>query len=47
MSKTYEVNIRDDSPEWRPRPTLGSEDYASQEVWNQEKEHIWWGDWIW
>ena len=46
MSKTYEVNIRDDSPEWRPRPTLGSEDYASQEVWNQEKEHIWWGDWI-
>jgi Rieske 2Fe-2S family protein len=46
MSKTYEVNIRDDSPEWRPRPTLSSEDYASQEVWNQEKEHIWWGDWI-
>ena len=46
MSQTYEVNIRDDSPDWRPRPTLGSEDYASAEVWNQEKEKIWWGDWI-
>ena len=46
MSQTYEVNIRDDNSQWRPRPTLGSEDYASQEVWNQEREKIWWGDWI-
>jgi Rieske 2Fe-2S family protein len=46
MSQTYDVNIRDDSLQWRPRPTLGSQDYASQEVWNQEREKIWWGDWI-
>jgi Rieske 2Fe-2S family protein len=46
MSQTYEVNIRDDSPDWRPRPTLSSEDYASHEVWDQERENIWWGDWI-
>ncbi len=46
MSQTYEINIRDDNKRWRPRPTLGSEDYASQEVWDQEKERIWWGDWI-
>ena len=46
MSQTYDVNIRDDKAQWRPRPTLGSEDYASADVWNQEKEKIWWGDWI-
>ena len=46
MSQTYEINIRDDNKRWRPRPTLSSADYASPEVWEQEKEHIWWGDWI-
>jgi glycine betaine catabolism A len=46
MSQTYEINIRDDHKKWRPRPTLSSADYASAEVWEQEREHIWWGDWI-
>ncbi len=46
MKQAYEVNIRDDSPDWRPRPTLSSADYASPEVWAEEKERIWWGDWV-
>jgi glycine betaine catabolism A len=46
MSQTYDINIRDDRAEWTPRPTLGSDDYASEEVHQQEKERIWWGDWI-
>jgi glycine betaine catabolism A len=39
-------SIRDDSKLWRPRPTLGSEDYTSQAVYDDEREKIWWGDWV-
>jgi Rieske 2Fe-2S family protein len=38
--------IRYDEKEWRPRPTLSSADYTSQEVWDEERERIWFGDWV-
>jgi glycine betaine catabolism A len=38
--------IRYDERDWRPRPTLGADDYRSLEVWNDERERIWWGDWV-
>jgi Rieske 2Fe-2S family protein len=47
MAKTeHEIKIRNDEVEWEPRPTLGSGDYASLEVWDEERERIWWGGWI-
>jgi Rieske 2Fe-2S family protein len=47
MAKTeQEIKIRNDEVEWEPRPTLGSEDYASLEVYREEQEKIWWGDWV-
>ncbi|HEX7248616.1 MAG TPA: Rieske 2Fe-2S domain-containing protein, partial [Actinomycetota bacterium] len=47
MAKTeQEIKIRNDEVEWQPRPTLGSADYASLEVWEQERERIWFGEWI-
>ena len=36
----------DDREPWRPRPTLGGSDYTSPEVYEQERERIWWGDWV-
>ncbi|HEX6130922.1 MAG TPA: aromatic ring-hydroxylating dioxygenase subunit alpha [Actinomycetota bacterium] len=38
--------IRYDERDWRPRPTLGGDDYTSAEVWEQERETIWFGDWV-
>ena len=32
--------------DWRPRPTLGGADHTSFEVWDEERERIWWGDWV-
>jgi Rieske 2Fe-2S family protein len=47
MAKTeHEIKIRNDEVEWEPRPTLGSADYASPQVWEDEREKIWWGEWI-
>lgn len=46
MSQAEDTKIRNDEVEWEPRPTLASADYASSDVWAQEKERIWWGDWI-
>jgi Rieske 2Fe-2S family protein len=47
MAKTeQEIKIRNDEVEWEPRPTLGSADYASPEVWEDEREKIWWGEWV-
>jgi Rieske 2Fe-2S family protein len=34
------------SPTWRARPTLAGTDYASVEVWEEERERIWFGGWI-
>jgi len=31
---------------WRPRPTLSGRDYTSADVYEQEREKIWWGDWV-
>jgi glycine betaine catabolism A len=39
-------SIRDDRAPWRPRPTLGSEDYTSRAVYDDEREKIWWDDWV-
>src|SRR5688572_10898025 len=47
MAKTeQEIKIRNDEVEWEPRPTLSSSDYSSPEVWQQERERIWFGEWI-
>jgi Rieske 2Fe-2S family protein len=32
--------------DWRPRPTLTGRDHTSLEVWDEERERIWWGDWV-
>jgi Rieske 2Fe-2S family protein len=34
------------TPSWRARPTLAGTDYASVEVWEEERERIWFGGWI-
>jgi glycine betaine catabolism A len=39
-------HVRDDREAWRPRPTLAGADYTSWGVYQQEREHIWWGDWV-
>jgi Rieske 2Fe-2S family protein len=39
-------HVRDDRAPWRPRPTLAGADYTSLEVYQDEREKIWWGDWI-
>jgi Rieske 2Fe-2S family protein len=46
MKQAEEIKLRNDDLEWAPRPTLGSADYASPEVWEDEREKIWWGDWV-
>jgi phenylpropionate dioxygenase-like ring-hydroxylating dioxygenase large terminal subunit len=38
--------IRYDDAVWTPRPTLSGADYVGREVYEQELERIWWGDWI-
>jgi Rieske 2Fe-2S family protein len=39
-------HVRDDQEAWRPRPTLPGTDYTSWDVYQQEREKIWWGDWV-
>jgi Rieske 2Fe-2S family protein len=39
-------HLRYDERDWRPRPTLSGRDYVSWEVYEQERERIWWGDWV-
>jgi Rieske 2Fe-2S family protein len=41
-----EEPIRYDEAEWRPRPTLSGADYTSLEVYHEERERIWWGEWV-
>jgi Rieske 2Fe-2S family protein len=38
--------IRYDDAVWAPRPTLTGADYVSRDVYEEERERIWWGDWI-
>lgn len=46
MLDEHDVKIRNDSVEWVPRATLGGQDYTSAEIYDQERERIWWGDWV-
>ena len=46
QTESYRPNIREDGVAWRPRPTLSGADYRSPEVYEQEQENIWWGDWV-
>ncbi len=38
--------IREREGHWKPRPTLSGSDYTSPEVWEEERERIWFGDWV-
>jgi phenylpropionate dioxygenase-like ring-hydroxylating dioxygenase large terminal subunit len=38
--------IREREDRWKPRPTLSGSDYTSPEVWEEERERIWFGDWV-
>ncbi|HZD17758.1 MAG TPA: aromatic ring-hydroxylating dioxygenase subunit alpha [Actinomycetota bacterium] len=40
------THLRYDEHEWQPRPTLSGADYTSFEVYDEERERIWWGDWV-
>jgi Rieske 2Fe-2S family protein len=40
------THIRYDEAEWRPRPTLTGADYTSAAVYDEEREKVWWGDWV-
>jgi Rieske 2Fe-2S family protein len=46
MLDQHDHRIRYDEREWTPRPTLSGQDYTSREVYEQERERIWWGDWV-
>ena len=39
-------HMRYDERDWRPRPTLSGRDYTSLEVYEEERERVWWGDWV-
>ena len=38
--------IREREGRWKPRPTLSGSDYTSPDVWAEERERIWFGDWV-
>jgi Rieske 2Fe-2S family protein len=38
--------LRYDERDWRPRPTLAGHEYTSQEVYDEERDKIWWADWV-
>jgi Rieske 2Fe-2S family protein len=40
------THIRYDEAEWRPRPTLTGADYTSSAIYDEEREKVWWGDWV-
>ncbi len=46
MLDEHDIKIRNDSVEWVPRATLGGDDYTSAAVYAEEREKIWWGDWV-
>jgi Rieske 2Fe-2S family protein len=39
-------HLRYDERDWRPRPTLAGHEYTSREAYDEERERIWWGDWV-
>jgi glycine betaine catabolism A len=46
MLDQHQQPIRYDEKDWRPRPTLSGRDYVSEEVYAEERERIWFGDWV-
>ena len=38
--------LRYDEQDWTPRPTLSGAEYTSDGVYDEERERIWWGDWV-
>jgi Rieske 2Fe-2S family protein len=44
--QTEQEPIRYDERAWKPRPTLSGADYTSSEIFDEERERIWWGDWV-
>src|SRR5947207_2145494 len=44
--QTEQEPIRYDERAWKPRPTLSGADYTSLETFEEERERIWWGDWV-
>jgi hypothetical protein len=39
-------HLRYDERDWRPRPTLAGHEYTSWQTYDDERERIWWGDWV-
>jgi Rieske 2Fe-2S family protein len=39
-------HVRYDERDWRPRPTLAGHEYTSWQTYDEERERIWWGDWV-
>ncbi|MFB3737495.1 MAG: aromatic ring-hydroxylating dioxygenase subunit alpha [Candidatus Velamenicoccus archaeovorus] len=46
MQTEHRPRLRYDERDWRPRPTLRGTDYTSPQVWEEEREKIWFGDWV-
>ncbi|RPJ12357.1 MAG: Rieske (2Fe-2S) protein [Actinobacteria bacterium] len=46
MERTTDFWLQPAEHDWRPRPTLSGRDHTSFEVWDEERERIWWGDWV-
>ena len=44
--QTEQEPIRYDERAWKPRPTLSGPDYTSLENFDEERERIWFGDWV-
>ncbi|HLB39082.1 MAG TPA: SRPBCC family protein, partial [Actinomycetota bacterium] len=38
--------IRYDETDWKPRPTLTGAEYTSAAIYDEEREKVWWGDWV-
>ena len=46
MQKEEVADLRNRAPNWTPQPTLSGADYVSDEVYEDERQRIWFGDWI-
>jgi len=46
MQKEEVADLRNRAPNWTPQPTLSGTDYVSDEVYEDERQRIWFGDWI-
>jgi len=46
MQKEEVSELRNRAANWTPQPTLSGTDYVSDEVYEDERQRIWFGDWI-